>query len=80
MAEKIARVEAEDQTAFEYVADSPAGPGSVLAWLMEAGGAGDFNQAVEAFARASEIVHRLACISSSSLRLHFRGKALAMKN
>jgi hypothetical protein len=62
MAEKIVRVEAEDKTAFEYVADSGAGPGSVFGWLIEAGEAGDFNQATDAFARAAVIVHRLACI------------------
>jgi hypothetical protein len=61
MAEKIARVEAGDATAFEYVANSQ-GPGTVFAWLIEAGAAGDFNQAANAFARASEILHRLACI------------------
>ena len=62
MAEKLARAEAGDETAFEYVADLQ-GPGTVFAWLIEAGGAGDFNQAAEAFSRASQILHRLACIT-----------------
>jgi hypothetical protein len=62
MAEKIARVEAGDEAAFEYVADLRAGPGTVFGWLIEAGEAGDFNQATDAFVRASEIVHRLACV------------------
>ncbi|MFZ0209655.1 MAG: hypothetical protein WAL59_26695 [Roseiarcus sp.] len=62
MGEKIARVEAGDKAAFEYVADSRAEPGSVFGWLIEAGEAGDFKQATDAFARAAVIVHRLACI------------------
>jgi hypothetical protein len=59
MAEKLASAGTGDETAFEYVADS-RGPGTVFAWLIEAGGAGDFDQAADAFARASEIVNRLA--------------------
>jgi hypothetical protein len=45
---------------FEYVADLPAGPGSVFGWLIEVGQAGDFVHATDAFRRGVAIVDRLA--------------------
>jgi hypothetical protein len=60
MVEKIANLVASVPGAFEYVADSGAGAGSVFGWLLEVGQAGDFNQAARAFAHAAEIVDRLA--------------------
>ena len=61
MAEKIARTLEGDDSAFELTA-SAIGPGSVFGWLLEAGAAGDFSRATEAFARAAMIVDRLARI------------------
>jgi len=60
MVDRIRDSIAGTPAAFEYVADiSSTEPGSVFAWLIELGIAGDFRQASEAFRSAAAIVDRL---------------------
>jgi hypothetical protein len=61
--EKIAAMKANIAGAFEYVADSPFEAGSVFAWLVELGAAGDFIQAAKCFADAAATVDKLAMIN-----------------
>jgi hypothetical protein len=63
MAAKIAAVASNTPGTFEYVADNKPAPGAVFGWLLEVGAAGDFQRAVDCFARATEIVDRLAMSS-----------------
>lgn len=63
MIEKIAAVKTNTVGAFEYVADLPFQAGSVFAWLIELGVAGDFIQAVKCFAGAAAIIDKLAMIN-----------------
>jgi hypothetical protein len=60
MLQKLTSAAGNVAGSFEYVADLPAGPGSVYGWLIEVGQAGDFVQAVDAFRRGAAIVGRLA--------------------
>jgi hypothetical protein len=60
MLQKLTSAAGNVAGSFEYVADLPAGPGSVYGWLIEVGQAGDFVQAVDAFKRSAAIVDRLA--------------------
>jgi hypothetical protein len=57
--EKIKTVASGAEGTFEYVADAPAQPGSVFAWLLEVGVAGDFVRAAQVFVRGTAIVDRL---------------------
>ena len=60
MIERIRAAIAGAEGTFEYVADtSSVDPGSVFAWLIELGNAGDFRQASDAFRSAAAIVDRL---------------------
>ncbi len=58
--EKIANVKADVAGTFENVSELPSAAGTVFAWLIEVGVAGDFIRAAECFARATAIVDRLA--------------------
>jgi hypothetical protein len=60
MLDKITDVAANVIGTFEYVSASGTTAGAVLAWLIEAGVAGDLSRAADSFARAAEIVDRLA--------------------
>lgn len=60
MADKIAAAVARVPGSSQYVGDLPQGAGTVFGWLFEAGAAGDFNRAVDSFARGAAIVDRLA--------------------
>src|SRR5260370_30723653 len=60
MREKVERMVAGVQGTFEYVADSAAAADDIYVWLLEAGEAGDFDEAVRIFAKASAILDRLA--------------------
>jgi hypothetical protein len=60
MLQKLTSAAGNAADTFQYVADLPAGPGSVFGWLIEVGQAGDFIQAVDAFRRGAAIVDRLA--------------------
>jgi hypothetical protein len=57
---KISDVTANVVGTFQYVGASPTGAGAVLAWLIEAGVAGDFTEAAKSFARAAQIIDHLA--------------------
>jgi hypothetical protein len=60
MREKVERMVAGVQGTFEYVADSAAAADDIYVWLLEAGEAGDSDEAVRIFAKASAILDRLA--------------------
>ena len=60
MAEQISSALAHTPGSSEYVADLSDRAGVVFGWLLEAGGAGDFAKAAEAFTRGAAIVDRLA--------------------
>ena len=60
MAEQISSALAHTPGSSEYVADLGDRAGVVFGWLLEAGGAGDFAKAAEAFTRGAAIVDRLA--------------------
>jgi len=62
MAVKITSALAHAPGSSEYVADLGSRAGVVFGWLLEAGGAGDFAKAADAFARGAAIVDRLALI------------------
>jgi hypothetical protein len=54
----------------ELVSDtSSTAAGSVYGWLLEAGAAGDFQKAVEAFKGAGEIINRLLDVDQSARNL-----------
>ena len=63
MMDKISNVRANVVGSFQYVGASPASAGAVFAWLIEAAVAGDLKLASDSFARAAEIIDRLAMIS-----------------
>jgi hypothetical protein len=63
MTGKLAAVKANTMGAFEFVAESPFQAGSVFAWLIELGVAGDFIPAVKCFAGAAAIIDKLAMIT-----------------
>jgi hypothetical protein len=60
MREKAARAIAGDEGAFEYVHESEDSAKNIYAWLLETGEAGDFDEAVQVFAKVTAIVDRLA--------------------
>jgi hypothetical protein len=60
MMDKISDVRANVVGSFQFVAASPTSAGAVLAWLIEAAVAGDLKLASASFARAAEIIDRLA--------------------
>lgn len=60
MAAKIRDVAANAPGSFEHVGDTPAKAGTVYGWLFEAGNNGNFTQAANPFARAAEVINRLA--------------------
>jgi hypothetical protein len=62
MIDKIRDVRANVIGSFQYVSASPTAAGAVLAWLIEAGVAGDLKLAAESFAEAAAIIERLAMI------------------
>lgn len=57
--EKAARAIAGDESAFQYVHESEDTAKNIYAWLLETGEAGDFDEAVQVFAKAAEIADRL---------------------
>jgi hypothetical protein len=59
---KIAIVKANAPGTFQNVGELASEAGTVFAWLIEVGVAGDFVRAAECFARAAAIVDRLAII------------------
>jgi hypothetical protein len=59
--QKIRSALGADESAFEYVAGtSSTDPGSIFAWLLELGHAGDFGMASDAFRKAATIINRLS--------------------
>jgi hypothetical protein len=60
--DKIGDVRANAIGSYQYVGASPTTAGTVFAWLIEAGRAGDFKRASESFAQAVGIIDRLAMI------------------
>ena len=61
--ETLAAAKTNTMGAFEFVANSTFKAGSVFAWLIELGVAGDFIQAVKCFAGAAAIIDKLAMIT-----------------
>jgi len=54
------------QGSFEYVADRSSSSGDVYGWFLEAGSAGDFEKASNAFRQAVVIVDRLSVIEKAA--------------